>query len=233
MYEIPVNVQASGLSQNLFYSFPLNFPNYYIGDNGSGTGAMAAITAAGGNQPPDLYNILFGNSQEFIGGVAGAPYPPIFDCYKVQTLKATFFPSAFVADPSLAASPSIVNYCYHYNDLDDSSSIYTFPIRRFLDSGARPISYNNMKGSITFVYKQLRDNKNKWLNSTLIQRNSATAPPMVPGNSSTYGSTTWPNVLGGMKILFTGVFDNAMGGTSIGRIIVEWDIILRGVASLL
>lgn len=197
---------------------PLNFPNCGNNDNGSG---LAAYTYMG-NIPNTKVNDIYG----YLLTAA-----PLFDEYKVHSLKAQFIPNTIDVNINITTGTTnnFATSVYQFNDQDDITLLTPATIeQRMLNGGVRPKNYNitSSKG-LNFIYKQRSNMKNIWLNTGLIANNAVITPTIA----STYGSAGFPGMFGAMKLVFMMSAALATGST-LGRLFVTWDVSFKGINSV-
>lgn len=196
---------------------PLNFPNIAYTDDGSFTAALDYISHNANNKFPDLYTSLLN-----AGG------PPMFDQYKVNSLKVRFIPNTL--DVNIVESASYTLSVYQYNDPDDVTALNPATIeQRMLGGGILPKCYNIVsQRGLNWKYKQNKEGRSHWLNTSLIQANAVP----TPGTNPTLGAEGFPSMFGSMKLVFQN-YNAAAAPATLGRCFVEWDITFRGISSTL
>lgn len=232
MFKMAVELVAN--AAGVFYPqvvLPLNLPGLCISDPGNATTTtLRLISASPGGVEPDLYRQVFGDA----AGVIGRPQTSVFDTYKVLSLTTRFYPSSLQVNTSTTSGEpqDFAPMMYRFNDLDDSGFIAIAGNVSHLMNGAVPPYFYNRTGKPSkYVYYQLSENKSKYINTQNVL-NSIAANPPLPGNNVTYGNQTFENFWGSMKLLFP-CQAAAAGTTYIGDLNVVWDVILKGIPSLL
>lgn len=214
---------------------PLNLPGWAIQDAGQASTPnmtmISAMTQGAGGKQSDLYGFYFGG-----GGGTGSRIP-LFDSYKVQKLKATFYPASFSTDTSVPAGTITPvdnsTAVYQINDIDDSTFMTPASAEQHqLNSGRRPRMINTNR-PVSFTYHQLKENRKLYINSGLLGYNQTGYVFPASGTNTTFGSAVFPNFYGGMKLMFKVGVPSTANTALIGNFIVEWDVIFKGIPSLL
>lgn len=215
-YQVPITIKAGAAIQFPQLIIPLNYPNICLKDDGSGVAALDYIAHDANNKIPDIYTKFLDSAN------------PLFDTYKVQSLEVMYMPNNFDVNTlatQLTTNNSLV--MYHFNELDDAT-LLTQPINQMLNDGVMPINFNiTSKKGVRFVYKQLKTNKKFYLNTNLICNHKVP----VPTDQQTYGSGAFPNSFGSMKLCWQVLGQAA--ASYLGQAIISWDVIFKGIPSLL
>lgn len=173
----------------------LNFPLRGITGTAvaTGWGSIASVT-------PQAYTDVIGAFAE----------------YRVDALKVQFFPNGVNTAGIPTGANELANVVYHANDLDDPS----VPTEaELLGSGNRPTRINTTGKSHNWIFKQLKQNRGKYLRVLNIGEAPTTAPVAYINNIG------FANAYASMKIFFPTV---AATNTP-GRLYMSWYCTFRNL----
>lgn len=197
---IPITFAASLDTQLERNTFCLNYPLFYRKDDGT----RQLMSVDSGTAVSTIWPKLLG-------------VDPLFDLYKVLSLKVTFMPNSLpVTNNSttfdVGDAPNII---YGYRDRDDDNLIdYE---RRALDLGIAPQSWLT-KSAISWTYNQPSYNKG-WLNTQSFQDE--------PLSQDQAGYSGLPAGLKTLMVANMGI--NTGGPYYVGRMYAQWDVMFKSI----
>jgi len=212
----PVTTSATGAPNTVVYPqlvLPLNFPGRGIIYDGVTSSGYGPVTAFPGAFISTLYTTLFTGAN------------PVFEEYKVLSLRFRFIPNTLVVNSIATVITSADQNCiFYYNDKDDSTLTTTNVEGHYLNNGVLPLQMNEVsKRGINHSYRQIKEKRKFFFNMSAWQA--------LPGGAVTYNNMMMPSPFSSMKIMWK----QSLGANPsfIGNATVTWDCIFRGVDQLL